>query len=94
MNRRLKIGAAFGAVLAGLFGLTACEPSPYAGPPDAGDVEMETQLGDFIFVPVEEIENIEPGDGGTLVWTVEDSFVVRESPATLRERMRQAQRER
>lgn len=71
-----------------------CEPSPYAGPPDAGDVEMETQMGEFLFVPFEEIRSIEPGDNGTMVWTDEDSFVVRESPSTLRQRMRRAERER
>lgn len=88
---RLKFQLA--ATLATLM-LAGCEPSPYAGPADPGDVEMETQMGEFIFVPVEEIQNLEPGDTGTLVWTDEDSFVVRESPDTLRQRMRQAERER
>lgn len=76
----------------GILALLACEPSPYAGPADPGDVEMETQLGKFIFVPVEEIQSIEAGDSGTMVWTDEDSFVVRDSPETLRQRMRQAER--
>ncbi len=90
MNRRSILGLLVWSTL----GLTACEPPPYGGPPDAGDVEMETQLGEFLYVPVEEIKSLEPGDGGTMVWTVEDSYVVRESPATLRERMRRAKRER
>lgn len=71
-----------------------CEDNPYAGPADPGDVDMELQVGGWIAVPVDEIRTIERADNGTMVWTHDDSFVVKDDPAALRERMQQARRQR
>lgn len=82
-------------MLAGMVfaGALACEENPYAGPTDPGDVEMELQTGGWIAVPVDDIQTVEPGDNGTMVWTHDDSFVVREDPGTIRERMQDARRQ-
>jgi hypothetical protein len=89
----MRVGRIVGlAVLLGCV-LAACEPSRYAGPADPGDVDLELQTGGWIYVPVEEIRTFEAGDNGTVLWTDEDTFVVRESPAEIRERMASARRE-
>jgi DNA-binding LytR/AlgR family response regulator len=89
MNVRRVIGLALMLACAAM----GCEKSRYAGPGDAGDVDLELQTGGWIFVPVDEIQTFEASDSGTLVWTDEDTFVVRESPGEIRERMASARRD-
>lgn len=85
----------FAVLLPALFtiGLCGCGESPYAGPPDAGDVELTPQVGEALFVPVDEIRTFEQADTGTMVWVEGDSFVVKETAGEIRERMKEAKRE-